>query len=239
MLFLAARLRSLPVGSFSSYSTLVSSRFASAQPRFQVSALQSIRAFSTMSKDVKKVDTDNTIFFLCDIQERFRPLIHKFPVVVHGANMLVDGAKALQVPIIATEQYPKALGHIVSEINMEGVAVFEKTLFSMCIPEVCQRLEALPKVRNVVLFGIEAHVCILQTALDLQEKGYHVMLVLDAVSSQRPLDRETAIKRMLQAGVTPTTIESVLFQLLKDTKHPNFKDISNVAKRVRPTETLD
>eukprot|EP00736_Rhodelphis_marinus_P013305 Rmarinus@m.15778 len=181
-----------------------------------------------------RIKPSETVFFLCDIQERFRELIFNFGTLLHFSKELVDGARALNIPIIATEQYPKALGHLVSELEADGIPVADKTLFSMCIDSVQERISQ-PEVKNVVLFGLETHVCILQTAIDLTAAGKNVFLVLDAVSSQRQLDRQVAITRMVQAGVVPCTTESILFQLVGDAKHPDFKKISEIAKRPKPS----
>mmetsp|Transcript_16256 Transcript_16256/g.21363 ORF Transcript_16256/g.21363 Transcript_16256/m.21363 type:complete len:139 (-) Transcript_16256:453-869(-) len=119
------------------------------------------------SRYVAKLSMDNTVFLVCDIQERFRSLIHKFDHMVLTSAMMVKAANVMKIPCVVTEQYPKALGHTCSELNVantETVKVFEKSLFSMLTPEVSDHLKALNRT-SAVLFGVESHVCVQQTAL--------------------------------------------------------------------------
>jgi len=156
-----------------------------------------------------------TAFFLCDIQERFRPLIHNFETLTLNSQILVNASRLLEIPVIATEQYSKAFGHIIPEIEMgEDIPVFEKKKFSMMTEEVTQHFQTLNK-DTVVLFGIETHVCVLQTCLELLERGdVTVHLVHDCVSSQRRFEREMAIERLVRAGAFVNSTEGILFQLM-------------------------
>jgi len=183
---------------------------------------------SAISNLVGRIQQGSTALFVCDVQERFRPLIHAFPSVIHVANTLTKTARQLKLPIIITEQNPTALGKTVPEIDVSGAVVLPKSRFSMCTEEVVKAIP--PNVESVVLCGIEAHVCVLQTALDLVEKGIDVHLVMDGVSSMRQFDRFGAFTRMKEMGVFMTTCESIMFQLLRDAQHPDFKAISNLAK---------
>ncbi|CAE8719406.1 unnamed protein product, partial [Polarella glacialis] len=153
-------------------------------------------------------------FLLCDIQERFRDVIDRMPQVIVSAKTMVQGAEIFDVPLLVSEQYPKALGHTVSELNITRGKVFEKTKFSMCTNEFLAHLESLGR-KAVVIFGVETHVCVQQTALDLLSRGYQVHILADGVSSQRPMDREFALDRLRQSGCFVTTTESVLFELLR------------------------
>ncbi|GAM28374.1 hypothetical protein SAMD00019534_115500, partial [Acytostelium subglobosum LB1] len=168
----------------------------------------------------------------CDIQHKFIPLIHDMPRVLEHAQTLVKGCQGLKsIPIIGTEQYPQGLGKLVDQVNPSQYEVYPKTLFSMYVPSVKDRLKTdLKHVKSVILTGIETHVCILQTTLDLLEDGYEVHVVEDAVSSQRLADKVTAIERMRQSGAFITSTESVLFQLVKDAKDPLFKNVSVLMK---------
>ena len=128
-----------------------------------------------------------------------------------------------------TEQYVKAFGETYQEITdeyPEGTQVYEKSLFSMMTEEVQQHLKTFAK-STVVLYGIEAHVCIQQTCLDLLEMGYNVFVLTDCISSSRELERSTAILRMTQAGAQMTTLESILFEMMRHSKHECFKQILN------------
>ena len=119
---------------------------------------------------------------------------------------------------VVTEQYPKGLGHTVPELAIDkDTPIYEKTKFSMCVPPVEPHLEG---VKNIILVGIEAHVCVLQTSLDLLEKGYNVHVVVDAVSSRSLMDRKFAFKQLERSGVTLTTSECAILSLLGGSDHP-------------------
>eukprot|EP01101_Sappina_pedata_P006894 TRINITY_DN3534_c0_g1_i1.p1 TRINITY_DN3534_c0_g1~~TRINITY_DN3534_c0_g1_i1.p1 ORF type:complete len:215 (+),score=75.40 TRINITY_DN3534_c0_g1_i1:36-647(+) len=188
-----------------------------------------------------KIVPSNTIFFMCDVQERFRSLIQYFPSVIHVANQMSRVGAIMNIPVVVTEQYPKAFGPTVDEIHKgDHLAVFAKDKFSMIDDNVREYIASLQREKvqartTAVLFGIEAHVCVLQTALDLVERGYQVHVIADGTSSQRVSDRTIAFERMKQSGVYLTTSESLIFQLLGSSKHPNFKQISSeLLKDARP-----
>eukprot|EP00343_Euplotes_focardii_P007723 CAMPEP_0205819634 /NCGR_PEP_ID=MMETSP0206-20130828/2095_1 /ASSEMBLY_ACC=CAM_ASM_000279 /TAXON_ID=36767 /ORGANISM="Euplotes focardii, Strain TN1" /LENGTH=172 /DNA_ID=CAMNT_0053113469 /DNA_START=78 /DNA_END=596 /DNA_ORIENTATION=- len=164
-------------------------------------------------------------------------LIKDLPIVAKNASRLAKAAKIFGIPLIVTEQYIKAFGETYKDIvdeYPEGTKSYEKSIFSMMTEEVTEQLQGF-KVSTVVLYGIEAHVCIQQTALDLIEMGYNVFLLTDTVSSSRELERSTAIVRMTQAGVQMTTLESVLFEILGHSKHEKFKSILEIVKDVPDT----
>jgi nicotinamidase-related amidase len=135
-----------------------------------------------MSRLPKQIVQSKTCFFLCDIQEKFR-IVHGYSQVISTAQKMVRAASILDIPLIVTEHYPKALGKTVSEIDIQKAALIaEKTKFSMWIPEVEQKVNELGS-ESVVLFGIESHVCVLQTALDLLRSNKDVYVIADGVSS--------------------------------------------------------
>ena len=172
-----------------------------------------------------------TTFLLCDIQDRFRDRIFKFDSVVRVAGTLGRVAQALSIPLIATEQYPKALLPTVKELQefCKPENTFSKMKFSMATPEVLARVFTLqPDGDTMVLFGIEAHVCILQTALDFLRLGKTVYVVVDGVSSQRQGDRTLALRTLEQAGARLTTTESVIFLLLETAENPSFKGVQRL-----------
>eukprot|EP00038_Savillea_parva_P031929 m.91997 g.91997 ORF g.91997 m.91997 type:complete len:209 (+) comp9938_c0_seq1:84-710(+) len=188
---------------------------------------------------VGRLVSATTRFFCCDLQERFRPTINHFPAILQVAGRLIQGANAMSIPVTVTEQYPKALGHTVGELqslfNAESTTVHEKTMFSMLIPEV---LEELHDIKSVVLFGIETHICVQQTALDLRSRGFDVHVIADGCSSRTQADRMVAFERMRQAGVFISTHESVLFELLQGSQHPNFKEVSSLISKLLPESGL-
>ncbi|GJQ09361.1 hypothetical protein GpartN1_g1152.t1 [Galdieria partita] len=192
-----------------------------------------------MSSRFSKVKPEECILLICDIQERFRSVIYQYPSVIHAAKILLESAELFKIPVIATEQYPRALGHTVEELDPQKMKVYEKTVFSMIVPEVEKCLLEHSLRRTAIIVGIETHVCVLQTTLDLLEKGYSVHIVTDGVSSQRTMDRSTAFRRLEQAGAWLTTYESLLFQLLRSKDNPSFKQISELCKRPRPDPGLN
>jgi hypothetical protein len=173
---------------------------------------------------------------VCDVQERFRPLIWRFPGVVAGARTLCRVASLLALPATVTEQNPARLGATVGEVSAAlgpHSAVLPKMLFSMLTPEVQARLggggaQQQPPLQHAILCGIEAHVCVQQTALDLLRQGVQVHLVVDAISSQRAGDRAVALANLVAAGAAVTTTEAIVFQLLADASHPRFKEVQRV-----------
>ncbi|KAF8485339.1 Isochorismatase hydrolase [Russula ochroleuca] len=183
---------------------------------------------------VVKLIPSRTAFLLCDLQTKFRPAIHGFDSLVTTANKLLKVAKIHDVPVIVTEQNPRALGKTDDRLNLASLGplhlgTVEKTLFSMATPEFLSVLKNRD-FKSLVLMGIESHVCVLQSTLDLLEHGYDVHVLADGVSSCNKEEVPWALERMRQAGAQITTSESVLFQLQVDASSPNFKAFSNVIK---------
>ncbi|KAF0717532.1 Aste57867_2240 [Aphanomyces stellatus] len=179
---------------------------------------------------VGKVAPASTLLLVCDIQDIFRNRIYEMPSVIHASNTLVQAAKTLRVPTIATTQYAARFGATVPEIHFSpDVKIFDKTRFSMMTDDVQAEVDAI-KPQSIILCGIEAHVCVLQTCLDLIEQGYDVHVPVDAVSSSTALLRSTALERLTQSGVYLTSVESIIFQLVGDSKHPDFRALSNLIK---------
>ena len=156
-------------------------------------------------------------------------------------------ADHLKVPMVITEQYPKGLGGTVPDLKVQSfqAPVFAKTQFSMLAPEVVDHLRSLhadtlaPDQFTYLLCGIEAHVCVLQTALDLRDRGARVQILADATSSRHPFERSLAFDRMKTAGCQLTTVESAAFQLMADATHPKFKQIQTLFITERPETGLD
>ncbi|CAH0716912.1 unnamed protein product, partial [Brenthis ino] len=186
-----------------------------------------------MARNILKLgalEAQRTAFLLCDIQETFRPHIKHFGEVVKVANKMVEAAKHFNIPVYVSEQYPKGLGHTTKDIKIDDAAlVFEKTKFSMFTPELQEKLKKdVPNLGSVVLFGIEAHVCIEQTVIDLLNEDIAVHVLADGVSSRSLMDRGLALQRLQSIGCFVGTSENVLFKLLKDKNHPVFKQISKL-----------
>ncbi|KAL1132607.1 hypothetical protein AAG570_010559 [Ranatra chinensis] len=182
-----------------------------------------------------------TVFFLCDLQEKFRTAVLYFEQVVQSASKLLQASKMLDVPLIVTEQYPQGLGRTVAELDItHAKGVYSKTKFSMITPEVAIQLDCLCEgnVQCAVLFGLETHICVEQTAAELCAHGIQVHVVADACTSRSQEDRLLALQRLQQIGCFITTTESVLFKLLGDKEHPRFKDIHSLVTKPTPPTGL-
>ena len=227
--------------SYSSYLTLQMQTFVLLVTLFL--SLPSIKAMSVAkaARSVGKLSPSTTAFFLCDIQERFRPLIYNTETIVNTAQYLTSMSKELSIPLIATQQYTKVFGNTLTDCFANGQTdideliqknrIFEKKKFSMMTDEVQSYLDTNEEFQNrnsIVLFGIEAHVCVQQTCLDLLEQGKEVHIVCDGVSSQQKYDREMALKRMESAGAFLTTAQSLAFMLMQSAEHENFKAVSKL-----------
>ena len=175
---------------------------------------------------------EDTVGIIIDIQERLFPHMDKGGDLLERTGILIKGLQSLGIPLLHTEQYPKGLGHTVPEINVlfEDMEAIEKIAFSCCDePGFLQGLESLKK-KYVIVAGIEAHVCVLQTCLELLDNGYLPFLVTDAIGSRRELDHEAAVQRMIQAGVIPTTVESALLELVHEAGTDHFRAVLPLIK---------
>lgn len=175
-----------------------------------------------------RLRAEDAVLLLVDMQERLQPAIHGDARLRAKAAALAEGARLLEVPIVVTEQYPKGLGPTVPELQGAVKAAggaLEKTSFA-CTDDagVRARLEALGR-RTVLLAGVEAHICVLQTAMALQAAGYRVQVVEDAVGSRSPDDKAAGLARLRMEGVEPSTVEMALFEMMGGSRHPRFKDV--------------
>jgi nicotinamidase-related amidase len=172
----------------------------------------------------------DTALLVIDMQEKLIPAIPDGKRVVWNARRLLDGAKILGLPIIGTEQYPQGLGPTVPELAERLGSLPSKTTFSGggC-PGLFTDLEQ-KGIGKVLLTGVETHVCVLQTTLDLLAAGWSVFVAVDAVGSRFEIDHVTALDRMNCAGATLTTTESALFEWCAVSGTPEFKQISRLAR---------
>ncbi|KAG8969982.1 Isochorismatase domain-containing protein 1 [Tulasnella sp. 419] len=193
---------------------------------------------------VIKIIPNRTAFFVCDIQERLRDTIANFPHVVSTSVKMVRMAGILQIPVVYTEQHPKVFKSTVPEIQSQIDELsttlkhgpFAKTKFGMVIPEV-ENILAEKDIRSVVIFGVESHICVLQTALDLLESGRDVHVLADGVSSANSQEVNLALERMKQAGAQITTSESLLYQIMGDASGPTFKSFATILKEEKDATT--
>jgi nicotinamidase-related amidase len=175
---------------------------------------------------------EQTIGLIIDIQEKLFPHIFNAQELVENTTVLMEGMKVLNIPILVTEQYTKGLGFTIPSLSasLEGISIFEKISFSCCDdPGIFKEIMKMNK-KNVIVAGIESHVCVMQTCIDLLEKGYQPVLIEDCVSSRKLKDKDTAIKRLIQEGVLISTYESILFELARYSGNDTFKAISKLVK---------
>jgi nicotinamidase-related amidase len=180
----------------------------------------------------RTLNAASTALLLIDFQERLFPAMHDKDKLLRNVVKLVQGAKVLEIPILLTEQYPKGLGPTVPEIKslIPDIKPVEKVCFNCCDEDqFCSALDGL-KRKQVLIAGIEAHICVYQTAISLVQSGYEAQVVGDCVASREPENKVTALSRMVGEGVSLTTMEMALFELLKEAKGDKFKQISNIVK---------
>jgi nicotinamidase-related amidase len=178
---------------------------------------------------IKKNDTAAVII---DVQEKLFPLIYEHDIMAKNMSILIQGLKLLGVPLLVTQQYTKGLGGTVPQVS-DVIGKFnhiEKMAFSCCGDEgFMSEFKKLNK-KNVILAGIEAHVCVLQTTLDLLEAGYQPVVIEDCVSSRFLNNKTVAIERMRQMGALISTYESILFELTEESGTELFKGIVKLVK---------
>ncbi len=179
------------------------------------------------------LSAERTALVVIDIQEAFRDVIPDFGTIAARAAIAVRGFQILNCPVFVTEQYPKGLGRTAEEIlNVlpPDFEVFEKTAFSSCGAEkFVGKIEELG-VKQVVVCGLETHVCVNQTAHDLLDRGFQVHVLCDCVTSRFEYNRLAGLAKMRRSGVIESSIELALFELMRDAKHEQFKEIQNLIK---------
>lgn len=180
------------------------------------------------------LNTEKAVLVVIDVQEKLAPAMNQdlYRQLLLHTGLLIEGFKALNLPIIATEQYSKGLGSTVAELDgaTEQYRI-EKMAFSCCGETSFMAALESTGARQVVIVGMESHVCVLQTTLDLLDRGYIVHLVRDAVSSRFSGDYETAISVAAQAGAVVTTTETALFQLVNSAGNAGFKVVSKLVRQ--------
>jgi nicotinamidase-related amidase len=175
---------------------------------------------------------ENTTALIIDIQERLFPHIHEQEELAANTEILIRGFQVLGIPLYVTQQYTKGLGPTIHRIEslFEPFSHIEKTAFSCCDePEVALALETEGK-KNVILAGIEAHVCVLQTSIDLLERGFQPVLISDCTGSRKSSDKNTAVQRMRSEGTLISSYESILFELCRYSGTAEFKAVSALVK---------
>jgi nicotinamidase-related amidase len=182
-----------------------------------------------MTSPLKRLRADSSALVVIDVQDKLLVKLPTAAALVRNAAFLLDVAALVEVPARATEQYPKGLGSTTAELARRlPKSPPAKTAFSCCgAGTFLEELEMLRRP-NVVLTGMETHVCVSQTALDLLGAGLHVFLAVDALGSRFAVDHDTALRRLEQAGAVLTTVEAVAFEWIGDSAHPQFKAVSKL-----------
>ncbi|UCH75605.1 MAG: isochorismatase family protein [Rhodospirillales bacterium] len=179
------------------------------------------------------IDSKNSLLLVVDVQERLLPAVCEPRAVLRNIEILVEAAKRLGIPIIATEQYPEGLGRTVEALaaRIPGECIHAKTHFSgMAEPALGSRIEESGR-SHVLICGTEAHVCVLQTATELQAKpDRQVFLAADATASRRDENRRIALQRLMRAGVEILSTEMVVFEWLRRCDRAEFRDLLALVK---------
>ncbi|WP_158090166.1 hydrolase [Kiloniella majae] len=178
------------------------------------------------------MSAEDSVVVVIDIQERLAPAIPELDSILKANELVLKTAAELSVPVLVTEQYPKGLGHTVEQLHglYAEKDVFEKISFSSagCKPF----MSALKETgrRQVIVMGIEAHVCVQQTVLELLSDRFDVFVVADAIGSRADENRKLALERMIRSGAEVVSSEMVMFEMLKKAGTPEFKKLSNLLK---------
>jgi nicotinamidase-related amidase len=179
------------------------------------------------------LDRSKTVLVIVDLQEAFRHPINDFALVASRVSTVVRGFQILDLPIIITEQYPKGLGRTAEEVLFSLPPEFEfieKTAFSSCgADSFMEKLRACG-ASQVLLGGLETHICVNQTAHDLLSENFQVHLLTDCIASRFVQDKETALRKMESSGAILSNVEMALFELMRDARHEQFKEIQTLIK---------
>lgn len=188
----------------------------------------------TLPRSPELMNREDSALLVVDAQEKLLAIIPDGARIVWNIRRLLDAAAALNIPTAATEQYPKKLGPTVAELRQRLGDVPDKLAFSACAcGDIFEGWKEDGRFR-VLVCGIETHVCVLQTALDLVAAGFEVYVAVDALGARYAVDHETALRRMESAGVILTTTETAMFEWCRTASTPEFKQISALAKETPP-----
>ena len=183
-----------------------------------------------LREDMLKVD--DTALVIIDVQGKLAKIMHQSKEVIKNIETLIQGAKLLDIPVLWVEQYPKGLGPTTPEVkqHLSDEESIEKVVFSAYQSETFQEQLKQINRKNLLITGIEAHICVYQTVQDLLTTGHYVEVVTDCVSSRTLADKNVGIEKMKLMGASITSVEMALFELLHTAKNPQFKAISNLIK---------
>jgi nicotinamidase-related amidase len=182
---------------------------------------------------ISQLSREKAALAVIDMQEAFRSVMPDFGEVASRIAKAVRGARLLEVPVIVTEQYPKGLKHTAEEIIPhlpKEPATIEKMCFSSCGADAFQSELISRNIKQVLVCGIEAHICVAQTVLDLLARGLEVHLLVDCITSRKPESKEVALARLTQAGAVPSNLEMALFEMMRTADAPQFKAVQSLIK---------
>ncbi len=179
-----------------------------------------------------RINESDCLALVIDVQERLVPAMHQPEVLLASTVRLLEGYRILGLPLVVSEQYPKGLGSTVPALAdlLKAAAILPKLSFS-CLddPAIAEKLASFGR-KTIVVSGIESHVCVLQTVVDLLAAGYQVVVLADCVASRQTTERDIALARMAREGAIISTSESILFELCRVTGTERFKAISRLVK---------
>lgn len=175
---------------------------------------------------------DETFLVVIDVQGKLASLMHERDALLDGCRRMVQCAQALDIPVIWTEQIPEKMGPTVPELAelIDGAPVMPKTAFSCCGDRDFVSAITAANRHQALLIGIEAHVCVYQTAIDLIGRDVDVEVVADAVSSRTPENRQIGLDRMRRAGARIASVEMAVFEIMRDATHPAFRNVLTIVK---------
>lgn len=179
-----------------------------------------------------RLTIEDSMLLLVDVQGKLARLVYQSEAMIRQLGILIDACRILQIPIVWAEQLPEKLGGTVPELmaKLGGLSPLVKSSFGCCEDEgIYQKIRSLGR-RQVILAGIETHVCVWQTAAVLQGDDFQVHLMTDATSSRSETNREMAFRRMAFSGIQLSSVEMALFELMKDATHPQFREITRLLK---------
>ncbi len=188
-----------------------------------------------LNMSIPRLRPEETALLVIDLQEKLMPTIHEGDRISANTAVILQAAGVLDLPFLLTEHYPRGLGRTIDEVAAampDPSRRIEKTKFSAAVDLVMEHLRAFERP-SILICGVEAHVCVLQTVLDLQASGFQCFMMLDAISAGQPEQIAPAIRRMERAGGISTGVLSVLYELMGDARHPAFKELLPLAKLVR------
>ena len=184
----------------------------------------------------QRLSPETSLLVIVDVQERLMPAILQQQQIIFNARRLLEAASAIGVPVVVTEQYPQGLGGTVKELLPfipADTAVLSKKSFSVYDDETIRTEIEKYSRSQVILCGVEAHVCVQQSAFDLLNAGKEVHIIVDAIGSRFAENRDTALRRFESSGMILTSTESLLFEWCRSAEHPQFKMFSRLAKETQ------